>query len=180
MQNIGELLSLQTLSQAYLFCPVIIGAASGGAQTARNLEKALSDQNYRVVLIDRQENVFWPISALRAAVKPGWEDKAMSTTPISAFFGKNSRHVAIGNAEAVNLSANEVVVKSMKALPEGLGEAVGENMYKIPFAYAAVATGYVCPILCFMIAKEGFEHTDPHTPSLLVQLHKTLQRIRLL
>ena len=65
----------------------------------------------------------------------------MATTPISNFFGSKSRHIALGNTEAVSLAANEVIVKSARALPEGLGELVGDNTYKIPFAYAAVATG---------------------------------------
>lgn len=87
------------------------------------------------------ENVYWPISALRAAVVPGWEDRCMAVTPISKFFGGNSRHLSLGGTEAVKLAADHIIVKTNNVFPEGLGERIGEGEYKIPFAYCALAAG---------------------------------------
>jgi NADH dehydrogenase FAD-containing subunit len=49
---------------------ILIGGASGGANCARELEKVLPD-DYRMVLIEKNEFAYWQIAGLRAAVKPG-------------------------------------------------------------------------------------------------------------
>lgn len=49
---------------------VIIGASAAGANVAHALEKTLP-ASHRIVLIEANEFAYWPIGALRAAVKPG-------------------------------------------------------------------------------------------------------------
>lgn len=49
---------------------VIIGAQGGGAIAAQELKKTLPE-DYRIVLIERQNFTYWSIGGLRAAVKPG-------------------------------------------------------------------------------------------------------------
>ncbi|CAD6917831.1 unnamed protein product [Tilletia controversa] len=56
---------------------VIVGASAAGATAARALVKSLP-ATHRIVLIDSDEQVFYPVAALRAAVVPGWEDKTLS------------------------------------------------------------------------------------------------------
>ncbi|KAL7410791.1 hypothetical protein BDY24DRAFT_398479 [Mrakia frigida] len=79
---------------------VIVGASTAGATLARALENKLPS-THRIVLIDAQDFAFWPISGLRAAVVPGWEDKSFKS--LAGFFPASSRHVLLSKTKVVEL-----------------------------------------------------------------------------
>jgi len=108
---------------------VIVGAMSG--HYAVNALKKRLPKEYRIVLIDKQEDLFFPIAALRAAVVPGWEERIH--TSFANVFGKGSRHVALPGTTVTEINERSVVVnKEHKEL--GLGS-------EIPFEYCILATG---------------------------------------
>ncbi|KZO96629.1 FAD/NAD(P)-binding domain-containing protein [Calocera viscosa TUFC12733] len=108
---------------------VIVGAIAG-ILTAKFLKNSLP-KDYRIVLIDTQDALFYPIAALRAAVIPGWEERIH--TPFSDFFGKGSRHIALPGTTVTELKEHSVIVN--KEHPEfGLG-------VEIPYEYCIIATG---------------------------------------
>ncbi|KAL7416583.1 hypothetical protein BDY24DRAFT_412755 [Mrakia frigida] len=87
---------------------VIVGASAAGAGLARALENKLPS-THRIVLIDANEFAFWPISALRAAVVPGWEEKSFKS--LQGFFPKGSRHVMLSKTRVVELGNGFVTVE---------------------------------------------------------------------
>ncbi|KZT51755.1 FAD/NAD(P)-binding domain-containing protein [Calocera cornea HHB12733] len=108
---------------------IIVGAISGFF--AQDFLKNKLPTDYRIVLIDTQEALFYPIAALRAAVVPGWEEKIH--TPFANLFSKGSRHIAVPGTTVLELKEHAVIVD--KAHPElGLGA-------EIPYEYCIIATG---------------------------------------
>ncbi|CAD6924487.1 unnamed protein product [Tilletia laevis] len=112
---------------------VIVGASAAGATAARALVKSLP-ATHRIVLIDSDEQVFYPVAALRAAVVPGWEDKVFF--PLNSFFGPSdkTRHIVRSGTRVVEISNTDVLVKTLSGEEE-----------RISFEYAILATGSTYP-----------------------------------
>ncbi|EJU04612.1 FAD/NADP-binding domain-containing protein [Dacryopinax primogenitus] len=112
------------------FKNVIIVGAISGFLAASCLQKRLPKE-YRLILIDKQEDLFYPIASLRAAVIPGWED--CIHTPFDQVFGKGSQHISLPGTEVLELRERSVVVEKEHA-ELGLG-------IEIPFEFCILATG---------------------------------------
>ncbi|KAE8210070.1 hypothetical protein CF327_g6004 [Tilletia walkeri] len=112
---------------------VIVGAATAGAHAARALAKSLP-ATHRVVLIESDEQAFYPVASLRGAVVPDYEDNLFA--PLDNFFGPSdkTRHVIRSGTRVLEISNTDVLVKT----PAGTEE-------RIPLEYAILATGSTYP-----------------------------------
>lgn len=132
---------------------VIIGGASGGAQVARALEKSLPE-THRLVLIESNEFAYWPIGALRAAVKPGFEDQVFAS--FEGFFGKTSRHIVLAGYSVTEL--NENIVKLDKTAPAPFNS----DTISVEVGVIAAGSTYAIPMRPLSIklieAKQGLKN----------------------
>ncbi|KAL9939734.1 hypothetical protein V8E36_001551 [Tilletia maclaganii] len=108
---------------------VIVGASVAGANAARALSKSLP-ATHRVVLIEANEEAYYPIAALRAAVVPGYEKNVFE--PLKTFFGQpdKTRHIVRAGTRVTEITNTDVAVKALSGEEE-----------RIPFEYAILATG---------------------------------------
>jgi len=108
---------------------VIVGASVAGANAARALSKSLP-ATHRVVLIEANEEAYYPIAALRAAVVPGYEKNVFE--PLKTFFGQpdKTRHIVRAGTRVTEITNMDVAVKALSGEEE-----------RIPFEYAILATG---------------------------------------
>ena len=93
---------------------VIVGAASTGAHTARNLAKTLP-ATHRVILIDSAESIYHPVSGLRASVQPGFEKEVLR--PLKTFFKDGQRHITKPLTKVVTVSEDHVVTDAGETIP---------------------------------------------------------------
>ncbi|PWN50753.1 FAD/NAD(P)-binding domain-containing protein [Violaceomyces palustris] len=113
---------------------VIVGASAGGIGAARRLENSLP-QTHRIVLIDACEVAFYPTSALRAAVVPGFEKQTIA--PLASVFPPNSRHIVLGGTRVIGLGQNHV--KLDRTLDGQQSSGDGDEIH---FDKAILAIGY--------------------------------------
>ncbi|BGP26567.1 hypothetical protein JCM10295v2_005520 [Rhodotorula toruloides] len=85
---------------------VFVGYGPSAVQAAKDLDGSLP-ADYRIVAITSNEG-YWPPAALRAAVVPGWDDKALAS--VDAAFPQDSRHVMLRQTDVVELLKYSVVV----------------------------------------------------------------------
>lgn len=93
---------------------VILGASAAGAQVAHQLEKTLPS-THRIVLIEANNFAYWPIGALRASVKPGFENEIFAS--LENFFPKDSRHIILSGYKATIISAQSVKLDKQAPAP---------------------------------------------------------------
>ncbi|MCO5585032.1 hypothetical protein L7F22_038964 [Adiantum nelumboides] len=93
---------------------VILGASSAGANVARALEKTLPS-THRIVLIEANNFAYWPIGALRASVKAGFENEIFAS--LENFFPKESRHIILSGYKALSISTTSVKLDKSAPAP---------------------------------------------------------------
>lgn len=111
---------------------VIVGASAAGAYVARSLEKSLPT-SHRIILIERLDYMYHPISALRGSVVAGKEH--LSFADLDRFFGQDSRHVVLQATSVTALSPSSVTISS-----------TFEGSDTIPFERAVLALGSSYPV----------------------------------
>lgn len=124
---------------------VVVGASCAGLVLANTLAKTLPP-THRIVLIDANPVAFFPIAALRAAVLPGWEEKAIHDLTTASVFGeRNTRHVVLSSTRVVGINPEAVIVESDDDVGEFLSEAQQEegeeNRWRIEVDKAVLAVG---------------------------------------
>ncbi|GAA5867802.1 hypothetical protein JCM3774_005858 [Rhodotorula dairenensis] len=113
---------------------VVVGLGLAAAEAVKALVHKLPT-DHRIVAIAENEG-FWPIASLRAAVVPGWEDKPVAS--VDPVVPRGSRHVLLKRTSGVELREHSVVIDQPH--PE-LGT-------EIPFEYCILATGSDYPWPC--------------------------------
>lgn len=111
---------------------ILVIGASGGANVARQLADSLP-ASHRLILIERLNFAYHPISSLRGAVIPGFEENNFAS--LDNFFDKGSRHVVLSGTEVTKLDEDSVTISR---------EFEGSS--SIPFVYACLALGATYPI----------------------------------
>ncbi|PWN34272.1 FAD/NAD(P)-binding domain-containing protein [Meira miltonrushii] len=93
---------------------VIVGASAAGAQVAHQLEKTLPS-THRIVLIEANNFAYWPIGALRASVKAGFENEIFAS--YDNFFPADSRHIILTGYKVASISAQSVKLDKQAPAP---------------------------------------------------------------
>ncbi|KWU45876.1 FAD/NAD(P)-binding domain-containing protein [Rhodotorula sp. JG-1b] len=113
---------------------VVVGLGLAAAEAVKALLPKLP-ADHRIVAVAENEG-YWPIASLRAAVVPGWEDKPVAS--VDPLVPRGTQHILLKGTSVVELKEHSVVID--KSHPE-LGT-------EIPFEYCIVATGSDYPWPC--------------------------------
>ncbi|CAO1621893.1 unnamed protein product [Sympodiomycopsis kandeliae] len=105
---------------------VIIGASSG-ALVAKALTSSLPE-SHRLILIEKLEYAYHPVSSLRGAVVEGKEEDSFAD--LDSFFPSGSRHVVLKGTEVKQLHANSLTLSKEF-----------EGSTQLDFAYAVLGLG---------------------------------------
>ncbi|GAA5991724.1 hypothetical protein JCM10908_001112 [Rhodotorula pacifica] len=113
---------------------VVVGLGLAAAEAVKALLSKLP-ADHRLIAIAENEG-YWPIASLRAAVVPGWEDKPVAS--VDPVIPRGTRHILLKGTSVIELKEHSVIVNKAHA---DLGS-------EIPFEYCIVATGSDYPWPC--------------------------------
>jgi len=127
---------------------VIVGGSVAGHGLLNALIPDLP-QSHRIILIDSKPFAQWPISALRAAVVPGWEKRVTLPITPSNSLPKGSDHVILAPNKVVELREDCLVL-----------EKEFEGKRELPFFRCVLAMGSRQPFP--MRAEDGSTEEEYH------------------